>query len=44
MLAASLVGGHLLKDFGPYVKIFMNMCFVKTVAVVMLLRASGPMR
>jgi hypothetical protein len=32
----------LLRDFGPYGIIFMNMCVVISVAEVMLLRDFGP--
>jgi uncharacterized YccA/Bax inhibitor family protein len=32
----------LLRDFGPYGIIFMNVCIVITVAMVMLLRDFGP--
>jgi hypothetical protein len=39
MLIGSLVGCYLLlRDFEPYVKIFVNVCFVITVAMVTLLR------
>jgi uncharacterized YccA/Bax inhibitor family protein len=42
MLVAWLVGDHLLlRNFGPYVIIFMNVCVVITVAMVMLLRDFG---
>jgi hypothetical protein len=38
-----LVGEHLLlRDFGPYGIIFMNVCVVITVATVLLLRGFGP--
>jgi hypothetical protein len=43
-LAGSLVVDHLLlRDFGPCVIIFMNVCVVITVAMVMLLRILGRM-
>jgi hypothetical protein len=43
MLVGRLVNYHLLlRDFGPYVIIFMNVCVVITVAMVMLLRDFGP--
>jgi uncharacterized YccA/Bax inhibitor family protein len=32
----------LLRDFGPYGIIFMNVCVVITVAMLMLLREFGP--
>jgi hypothetical protein len=36
------VGDHsLLRDFGPYVIVFRNVCVVTTVAMVMLLRDFG---
>jgi hypothetical protein len=39
MLIGSLVGCYLLlRDFEPYVTIFVNVCFVITVAMVTLLR------
>jgi hypothetical protein len=42
MLVVWLVGDHLLlKDFGPYGIILMNLCFVVTVEMVMLLRDFG---
>jgi uncharacterized YccA/Bax inhibitor family protein len=42
-LGAWLVGDHLLlRDFGPYGLIFINVCVVITVAMVMLLRNFGP--
>jgi uncharacterized YccA/Bax inhibitor family protein len=38
-----LVGDHLLlRDVGPYGIIFMNVCVVRTVAMVMQLRDFGP--
>jgi hypothetical protein len=38
-----LLGDHLLlRDFYPYVNIFMNVCVVITVAMVMLWRDFGP--
>jgi hypothetical protein len=38
-----LVGEHLLlRNFGPYGTILMNVCFVITVAMVMLLRDLRP--
>jgi hypothetical protein len=38
-LLAWLVGGHLLlKDFGPYERIFMNICVVITFSMAMPLR------
>jgi hypothetical protein len=40
MLVAWLVSDHLLlRNFGPYWIIFMNVCVVMTVAMVMLLRS-----
>jgi hypothetical protein len=37
------VGDHLLlRDFGPYVIIFMNVCVVLTLAMAMLSRDFGP--
>jgi uncharacterized YccA/Bax inhibitor family protein len=40
-LLAWLVDYLLLRDFGPYGIIFMNVCVVITVAIVMLLRDFG---
>jgi hypothetical protein len=39
----SLIADHLLlRNFGPYVIIFMNACVGITVAMVMLLKDFGP--
>jgi hypothetical protein len=43
VLVCSLVGDHLLlRGFGPYGMIFMNLCTAITVAMVTLLKNSQP--